>query len=252
MRKLFLLLPFLATLLAGAIAGAADATNSLRLSLSWGYQSKSAAPFCVRLLAHGVELSQPVAVNMEPPDGLRDGAWHTRSGGGDVDGLELLLRYPSAQLRQIDNLNSIWADLIAQSDADTARRLRSDPAFQRDGRRLTVQMDREGTKGFSVAVGQLLEHRALWVPSLDVYLAVGDPPMDFAAHSEQLRAWQGKRILDRVRVEPEATYAQYKALWEDMGAPRYAHPSQPEPGHIVCLGWDGTPYKFGLAACVAG
>ena len=246
MWKPSLLLPLLATLIAGSVVGAADVTNSLKLSLSWGYQSKSAAPFCVRLLADGVELSQPVPVDMEPPDELRDGTWHTRSGGGDVDGLELLLRYPPAQPGQIANLNSIWAALIAQSDPDTARRLRSDPAFQRDGRRLTVQMDREGTKGFSVAVSQLLEHRALWVPSLDVYLAVGDPPIDFAAHSQQLRAWQGKRILDRVRVEPEATYAQYTALWEDMGSPRYAHPSQPAPGHIVCLGWDSALYKFGV------
>ena len=70
--------------------------------------------------------------------------------------------------------------------------------------------------------------------------------MDFAAHSEQLRAWQGKRILDRVRVEPEATYAQYTALWEDMGSPRYVHPSQPAPGHIVCLSWDSALYKFGV------
>jgi hypothetical protein len=225
---------------------AAGAEGQMKLRLSWGHKSPADTPFYVRLLASGAELSHAAGFGMEEHDGLRDGAWQTRAGGGDVDGVEVVLRYPPEQPKGIANLNSIWAALIAQSDADTARRLRGDPALRRDTRKLTVQMDRDGSKGFSVAVGQLLEHRALWAPSLDAYITAGDPPVTFADHQQELRQWQGKRILDQVHREPEATYQQYAARWEDMGSPRYVHPSQPAPGHIVCLSWESALNKFGV------
>ena len=85
-------------------------------------------------------------------------------------------------------------------------------------------MNFEGTKGFSVTADQLLQNKVFWVPSLDVYMAAGDVPIAFAEHQQELSLWQGKRILDHVRQEPEATYEQYKARWEDMGNPAYVHP----------------------------
>ena len=36
------------------------------------------------------------------------------------------------------------------------------------------------------------------------------------------------------------------ARWEDLGSPSYRHPSQPAPGHIVCLSWDSSLHKFGI------
>jgi hypothetical protein len=54
------------------------------------------------------------------------------------------------------------------------------------------------------------------------------------------------RILDEVEQNQEATYGEFKAKWEDMGSPTYAHSAQEGPGHIVCLAWDSTIHKFGI------
>jgi hypothetical protein len=247
-----MILRYLCILTAGlAIFGTAAAVRAegpgrLKVRITWGHHFPQNTPFYVKLLAAGVEIQDAAGFGLEAGDGLRDGAWQTRSGGGDVDGVEFLLRYPQGPPRKIEKLHRIWADLIAQSDPDTARRLRQDPAFRLDARKLTVQMDREGTKGFSVTVDQLLEQRALWVPALDVFVAAGEPLVAFAEHERQLAPWQGKGVLDQVHRDPEATYEQYTARWEDMGSPRYVHPAQPAPGHIVCLGWDSGLHKFGI------
>ena len=71
-------------------------------------------------------------------------------------------------------------------------------------------------------------------------------PFSFDEHQVQLQPWRGKGILDQVRAEPEATYEQYTARWEDMGSPKYVNPSQPFPGHIVCVTWDSAIPKFGI------
>jgi hypothetical protein len=107
-------------------------------------------------------------------------------------------------------------------------------------------MDEQGTRGFSVTVDQLVRNKAFWVPSLDVYLAVGDAPVSFDEHQVQLQPWRGMGILDQVHAEPEASYEQYTARWEDMGGVKYVNPSQPFPGHIVCVTWDSAIPKFGI------
>ena len=84
------------------------------------------------------------------------------------------------------------------------------------------------------------------MPSLHVYVAAGDAPVSFQDHQKELAAWKGKRILERVEKEPEASYSQYTARWEDMGSPAYMHPNQPAPGHIVGLTWDSAIAKFGI------
>jgi hypothetical protein len=163
-----------------------------------------------------------------------------------ADGIRFTFVYPDAPEQHLQNLHIIWADLIANSDPDTARRLSQDAAFHLNAAKFTVFMDPEGTKGFTVSADQLREQKALWIPSLRVYLAAGDDPVPFQKHLEKLAAWKGQRILDRVHAEPEATYELYKSRWEDMGSPSYIHPSQPVPGHIVCLTWDSAVAKFGI------
>jgi len=228
-----------------ALVGA-EAQDQLRVRVSWGHQAPTATGYWITLVPSGVTISDPAGDSLESDEGLRDGAWRTRAGGGDVDGVQFTLGFPTAPIRTLTNLNNIWADLIAQSDADTARRLRLDPAFRPDRRRLTIAMNEEGTKGFTVTVDQLIQHKVLWAPSLDVFLSAGDPPVSFAEHQKQLGPWKGKRILDQVHHEPEATYEQYKNRWEDMGNPAYVHRAQPAPGHIVCLAWDSAIPKFGI------
>ncbi|MFC1604893.1 hypothetical protein ACFL5F_07690 [Planctomycetota bacterium] len=225
---------------------AGEPQRELKLRLSWGRQSEDATPFHVSFLAEGMEITGISGQALEPADQFREGAWVTKAGGRDVDGVELTLRYPETPVRVTDNLHSIWAYLIEHSDDDTTRRLRLDPAYRQDSRKLIVKMDREGTKGFSLTIDQLLQNTAFWVPSLDIYLAAGDSPISFAEHLKDIESYKGNRILDRVHKEPEATYEQYTARWEDMASPDYMNPHQPYPGHIVCLSWDSAIYKFGV------
>ncbi len=225
---------------------AAAPQNQLKLHLSWGHTSPKSGAFYVRLLGDRGSLANPKGEGLEPGEALKDGAWQTEAGGGDVDGITATLQYGDRTAKDLDNLQVIWRDLIAQSDPDTARRLKSDPSCHRDNRKLTVQLNREGTLGFSVTVEQLLQNKVLWVPSLDVLLSVGEKPVSFAEHQKELEPLKGKRILEQVQADAEATYEQYTARWEDMGNPGYVHPSQPAPGHVVCLSWDSAIPKYGI------
>ena len=225
---------------------AAQPSSELKVHISWGHKSKAATPFQIKALTERLEVVGTSTEAMEAGERLEDGFWRTTAGAGDIDGVLLTLRYADTPVKEIQNLHSIWKYLFEHSDSDTASRLQGDPAFRPDPRKLTIQMDEQGTRGFSVTVDQLLRNKAFWVPSLDVYVTVGEAPVSFDEHQGQLQPWRGKSILDQVHAEPEATYEQYTARWEDMGSPKYVNPSQPFPGHIVCLTWDSAVPKFGI------
>jgi hypothetical protein len=223
------------------------AANRLPVRISFGHHSQQVRAFHVEVRSSGrAAILRLKGRDLEAEDSLREGVFEGRAGKGDVDVLECVLEYPQAQPKDIANLNNIWRDLIARSDAGTAARLKADAAYRPDDRRLTIQMDRQGTLGFTLTVDQLLAHRSLWIPSLGVYIAVGEQPVPFEQHLSQLEPAQGQRILDQVHREEEASLSQYLAKWEDMGSPAYKHSSQPAPGHIVCLAWDSTMHKFGI------
>ena len=181
----------------------------LKVQVSWGHGSAKAAAYYVRLqpLSQGMEVRSPEGDSLESGDEVREGAWQTTAGAGDVDGMRFSLVYPETPERRLENLQVIWRDLIAHSDPDTALRLMRDPAFRTNPRKLGVWLNPEGTRGFAVSVDQLLRERAIWVPSLDVYITAGDKPVPFDEHRRELAAWKGRRILDRLHAEPEATYA---------------------------------------------
>ena len=218
----------------------------LKLRLSWGHTTKPARHFQIRLLTNEVLVTDSLPVGFEPGDRLSNGVAETRAGDGDVDGLALTLAFPERSVSEISTLHQIWRYLLAHSDADTARRLRFDPGFRPDSRKLTVQMDAEGTQGFSVTVDQLLTNKAFWVPELDVFLSPGDPPVSFAEYQRDLQAGGGERVLHQVEREPEATYEQYASRWEDMGNPTFNNPHSVFPGHIVGVAWDSAIPKFGI------
>jgi len=220
--------------------------DELKVRLTWGHTLQETTRFYIELAGKEVKAVGIAGIGLEPGDQLRDAVCETHSGKGDVDGVEFTLQYAPMEVKPVEKVQRIWADLIVQNDADTVQRLKQDPAYRPDPRVLTIQMDRAGTKGFSVTVDQLLQTKAFWVPSLDVYLAAGDAAPSFAEHQGQLVEYRGRRILDQVRGEPEATYEQYTSRWEDMGSPTYKHPIQPAPGHIVGLTWDSALYKFGI------
>jgi len=49
-------------------------------------------------------------------------------------------------VKEIEKPQEIWGRLLEHSDPDTVRRLRGDPAFRPDPRRLTVLVDRSGAR----------------------------------------------------------------------------------------------------------
>ncbi|HKW97538.1 MAG TPA: hypothetical protein VJN43_07375 [Bryobacteraceae bacterium] len=222
--------------------------EDLKVRITWGHESPAAASYYIRLAPEtsGLEIRNAAGYQLEPGEGLKGDAWQSTAGAGDIDGVTFTLAYPQPSAARLQNLHIIWADLIAESDADTAMRLSRDAAFHPDAPKLTVYMNPEGTRGFTVSVDQLVQEKALWVPSLHVYVAAGERPASFEDHQKGLAEWKGKRILDRVEKEPEASYAQYTARWEDMGSPAYTRQNQPAPGHIVGLTWDSAIAKFGI------
>ncbi len=165
---------------------------------------------------------------------------------GGADGLQFVLNAPGPPAARLQNLQIIWADLIAAADADTARRLGGDAAMVPNSPRLYIQMGDDGTHGFALTFDQLKQHRAFWVPALDIYIAAGQPFTPFAEHRKSLEPLQGKRMLEQVERDAEATYDDYAARWEDMGDPAYSNPQQRGLGHIVGLAWDSSIHKFGI------
>lgn len=216
------------------------------LHVSWGLRTPAPSPFRIQFSGEAITIEQAKPAGLEPGEGLRDGTWQTTSGGGDVDGVDLALECEYVGVKDRESLHPIWRDLIAQSDPDTARRLRLDPAHRHDPRKLTIRLHGEGTGGGSVTIDQLLRSKALWIPSLDLYITVGEDAVPFAKHREDLRRFRGLRVLDQVHRHPEATLGAFTARWEDMGTPSYNHPRQTPPGHIVGLSWDGAVPKFGI------
>lgn len=135
----------------------------LQVWLSWGHGAARVAPYHIEPVTEspGVEIRDARPSLLEPGEGLQDRAWHTRAGAGDVDGVTFTLRYPSEPADRIQDLHILWADLISASDAATARRLTRDPAFHPGSPKVTIRMDAEGTRGFTVDVNQLLTEKAL-------------------------------------------------------------------------------------------
>lgn len=212
----------------------AQQQEELRLTVAAGYTAPQAAPFFLKLLASpGVTLDQSEARR-------------TTAGGGHVAEQTYTVRYEKVDVKPVEGMHVIWSDLIAHSDAGTVRRLTQDPAWRVDARKLTFELNPEGTRGFSLTLDQLLQQKTFWIPALDVYVSTGPVPPSYAQIQKQFAPWAGLRVLDEVKKEPEANYAEYKAKWADMGSPDYMHPVQEGPGHIVCLTWDSAIPKFGI------
>ncbi len=228
-------------------AWASAAAGELSLRVSWGHTAPSRRAVYVRIEdAPGLQIRSARAFDQEAGDAGGPKTWRTQAGGGDADGVDLRLFYPSAASAPLEALHVLWADLIAAADADSQKRWGRDASLHPHAPRLTFLLNEEGTLGFSVTLEQLRREQAFWAPELDVFLAVGDSPVSFAEHRAALQRWEGQRVLDRIQREPEASYEQYRQLWEDMGHPHYRHPQQRGPGHIVCLTWDSAVPKFGV------
>lgn len=227
------------------IVGSGVQAGSLRVHLSWG-QQRLAEERQIKIQASRMEIAEIVPVDLESGDSFGDGHYRGRAGSGDVDGLSLVLNFPDRNIAMISRPHQIWGYLLDKGDAETAERLKNDPGFRPDERKLTVRTNAEETRGFSLTVDQLLQNRQFWIPELDLYVSTGENPQSYAECRRELQSREGRRILDQVRSDPEANYSQWTARWEDMGHPSYRNPHATGNGHIVCVGWDSSFYKFGI------
>ncbi len=225
---------------------AAKPAGCLKLHLSWGHVSPARNAFRIECLGDDVAIAGQTPQDMETGDSYDNGVWSTTAGGGDVDGVTLELTFADLSISEIDHVQSIWAYLLEHSDPDTVRRLKADPAWRPDPRKLTIQLDELGTRGFTLTIDQIRQNKTFWVPEMDVFIAAGDPPVSFAEHRAKLKRWAGTRVLDQVRAKPEATYEQYRARWQDMGSPAYRNRHSVGPGHVICITWDSAIPKFGI------
>ena len=212
---------------------AGEPSRLVRVSVSWGHRTAVPQAFFIKLSAAGGEITEETPQCFETGDGPGDGGWRTEAGGGDTDALACTIRYPDRVVSPLAKAQSIWEHLLSYGDPEAAGRLRRDPAWRPDPRALTVQINPEGTRGFTVTADQLLRERAFWIPECDFFVAAGDPPVSFDDHRTELRRWRGRRVLDRVAQELEATYAAFTTRWADMGNPAYENPHAPFPGHVV-------------------
>lgn len=212
----------------------AQPNNKLKLQISVGHSTQRRLPFYLHLVASGgVKISG-------------DEIWQTTAGAGHIETAAYSVDYPDLEIKPIPDMQVIWAYLLSHSDNDTRKRLLQDPAARPDPRRLTFELNPEGTRGFTLTVDQLIHEKSIWIPSLDVYLATGDTPESFVETQKDLARYANARIHDQVERAPEASYSEFKAKWEDMGNPAYVHPAQPRPGHIICVTWDSAVHKFGI------
>ena len=208
--------------------------EELKVTVAVGYTSTQRVPFFVKLTASpGVTADGPQE-------------WRSTAGAGHVEKQTYTVHYSKADIKPVESMHVIWSDLIAHSDADTVRRLTQDPAWREDKRKLTFELNPDGTRGFSLTVDQLIEEKNFWIPSLDVYVTTEEAPVSYNEVERQLAPYAGLRVLDQVKRAPEASYAEFKAKWADMGSPEYMHPVQEGPGHIICLSWDSALPKFGI------
>jgi hypothetical protein len=212
----------------------AQPQKELKIQISLGHSATKPTPFLVRLVASG-------GVNISDKD-----VWQGTAGAGNVVSRTYTVTYPDAEIEPIQDMQVIWGYLLAHGAADTVDRLIEDPSARPDARKVTIELNSDGTSGFSLTIDQLLHEKAFWIPSLDVFLSTGDSPVTFANAQHQLAEFAGGRILEQVERSPEASYSEFKAKWEDMGDPSFVHPAQEGPGQIVCLTWDSAIHKFGI------
>lgn len=228
------------------VFGSESQIKQLDVRLSWGYSSAANTPFFIQLNSDHVRIRDIGGWALESGEESTDRFWKTTAGGNDVDGVTFKIIYTAAPVIQNDQIHPFWKYLMEHSDSDTARRLNHDPSVRQDSRRICVQVNPEGTRGFCVTIDQLEQNQSFWIPELDLYLAVGENPISFACHQQSIETRNEKRVLQQVAHEPESSFKHFSDLWEDMGSPAYVHPNQPAPGHIVGLSWDSALYKFGI------
>lgn len=225
--------------------------QSLKIKISFGHKGQLPTAKEVQLFstAPGVVISKPVGKNIESNDQVTSESL-LHFGAGDIDELIANINWPepSAELRKLA-YDAMWGYLLENGSPGQVERLNQDPWKQPDAPLLTVQLNKNGTEGFSVALEQLVRHGAMWLPEHDVFITTANKPIKFKQYIASLK---GQRILDRVRKESDASLEQFKKLWPDFGDPLvWEVPWQTNwmgtRGHLtVTAATHGSIYKYAV------
>ncbi len=220
-----------------------------KIIISFGHTGKSTTSKHVALKSSvpGLVIGNTVGRSTETNDRVGSESF-LNYGAGDIDELisEVTWRKPSAERRKVYDGAKMWRYFLEHGSSGQVERLRQDPWDQPDAPLLTVELNKEGTEGFSVSLEQLLEKGAMWLPEHDIFLTLANKPVRFKRHVSSLK---GERVLDRVRKEPDASLDQFKKQWRDFGDPQYDVPwltkHKGTTGHlVVTAAAHGSVYKF--------
>jgi hypothetical protein len=202
--------------------------QNTRIKISFGQKEINKTLRKVWLIngSAGMTIKNLKGLGTEKNDVINPSSAIFNCGAGDVDELtaEVSWPKPTAPLRKLayhkDGYalggDAMWGYLMNNGSPGQSARLKEDTWNQPDVPILTIQLDEQGTAGFSISLTQLIKHGAMWLPEHDVYITLADQPVAFKQHLASLK---GERILDKVAKEPDATLEEYKQLWTDFGNP---------------------------------
>lgn len=241
-----------------AVAQAPVENLAVRIDFGHTAREQQARTVIFKAGSPGLQIQNITASGIEQNDRAGQQAL-LHAGNGDVDGLTVNISWPrpSTPLRKLAGHrdrysvkdDAMWGFLMENGTRGQGERLRNDPWNKPDGPLLVVQLDAEGTQGFAISLEQLVRHRAMWLPEHDVFITLAGKPLSFRKHLASLK---GKRVLDEVAAQPEASLEKFKEAWEDFGNPLEWKASwQTEwmgtKGHLTVMApAHGAIYKFAV------
>ncbi len=236
-------------------------TESISVKFSFGHKTATHETRFVQLLSgsSGVTVLELRGKQIEKNDRVTATSATLNIGADDIDELIADISYvkPSAPLRKLAghedaytvNKDAMWGYLMENGSPGQSKRLKDDSWYKPDAPLLTIHLNGDGTKGFSIALEKLREHGAMWLPEQDVYITLADKPVDFKKHLASLK---GTRVLDEVAQQPDASLDTFHDLWPDIGNPyEWDVPWQTRwmgtRGHLtVMAAAHGSVYKFAI------
>ncbi|WP_133176751.1 hypothetical protein [Terrimonas sp.] len=239
----------------------ANGTGNIQVKISLGHKAPARNARFVQLAggSAGVVVSNVAGRQIEKNDRVTAASSILNCGAGDVDELVADISYllPSAPLRKLAgwkdgyavNDDAMWGYLMEHGSPGQSRRLKDDQWNKPDAPLLTVQLDEEGTTGFTIALEQLISHGAMWLPEQDAFITLADKPVDFKMH---IAALKGTRVLDEVAQQADASLETFQKLWPDIGNPNEWDRSwqtrwMGTTGHLtVTAAAHGSVYKFAV------
>jgi len=234
--------------------------HQTKIKISFGLKSSKQTKRTIQLISNspGLTVAAPTGKGIEPNDKAGDTSL-LNYGAGDIDELitEISWPEPTAPLRKLAqhkdgyaiNGDAMWGYLMEHGSPGQSARLQQDTWNQPDAPLVTIQLNTEGTEGFTISLQQLIRQSAMWLPEHDIFITLADQPKDFKTF---ITALTGQRTLDLVHQQQDASLTQFNKLWEDIGNPKQWDVSwqtkyMGTKGHLtVTAAAPGSIYKFAI------